>query len=176
MGDELDTFVTELTGSQTNLRAYILATIGNRTDAHDILQRTNLVLWKNAASFRPGAPFMPWAITIAKYEIRSYYRERGRDRHVFSEDVAMLMLQTVQEEVADPTERQYALRHCLGDLPAKSRRLIQLRYESEFTLQQIAEKLRQTESAVKSAFARVRRSLEACVERRLAAESRETPA
>lgn len=172
MGDDLGGFVAALTESQTSLRAYILSAIGNRADAHDILQRTNLVLWKNATSFRPGAAFMPWAVTIAKYEIRSYYRERGRDRHVFSEDVAELMLQTVQEEFVDPTERQDALRRCLDELPAKSRRLVNLRYESEFSTKQIAETMRQSESAVKSAFARVRRSLEACVERRLAAATR----
>ncbi|TWT92022.1 RNA polymerase sigma factor [Botrimarina colliarenosi] len=148
-----------------------MATVGNHIDAADILQRANLVLWRNATSFRPGADFMPWAVTIAKYEILSYYRDRGRDRHVFSEDVASLMLQTVQEECADPTERQLALRTCLAELPEKSRRLIRLRYESEKTMLQIAETLRRSENAVKCAFVRVRKLLEACVKQRLAAES-----
>ncbi|WP_197525441.1 sigma-70 family RNA polymerase sigma factor [Pseudobythopirellula maris] len=166
---ELDRFIDLLTRNQSGLRAYIFAALGNHNDAADVMQRTNLVLWKNAASFRPDAEFMPWAVTIAKYEILSFYRDRSRDKLVFSSEVASLLMQSAQDEVADPGERQDALRTCLKTLPKKSRQMIQMRYEEGGTLLQIAENLGRTENAIKCAFLRVRRALENCVERQLKA-------
>lgn len=173
-GDGADTerFIAELTQAQASLRAYIFAAVGNHNDTSDILQRANLVLWKNAGGFRPGAPFMPWAITITKYEVLSHYRDRSRDRHVFAEDVAMLMFQTAQERMSDPNDRQVALRECVEQLPKTSREMVRLRYESGDSIRQIAEALDRSDNAIKCAFLRIRKSLEQCVERQLQAESR----
>lgn len=167
----MERFIAELTRCQSGLRAIIFTAVGNHNDASDILQQTNMVLWKNAESFRSDAEFMPWAVTIARYEVLSYYRDSSRDRHVFTEDVASLMLQTACEEVDDPEERRKALRKCVEGLPNKSREMICLRYENEKSIRQIAESLQRTENAVKCAFLRVRKTLEACVDRQLKAES-----
>lgn len=169
--DSLDNFVQQLTAAQTSLRAYILASLGNHNDASDVLQRTNLALWKNASNFRSGSEFMPWAVTIAKYEILSFCRDRSRDRHVYPEDLAELMLETACHEVADPVDRLEALRHCLSKLPPKHSDLLQLRYYEEKSISQIAEVLRRTENSVKSAFVRIRRTLQKCIQRRLKSPS-----
>lgn len=169
-GPDLDGFVAELISRQSHLRAYILASIGDHNDAFDILQRTNLVLWKSVENFRPGSDFLPWAMTIARYEILSYYRDRGRDRHVFTEEVATLMIQAVQDRTPDPTARQLALRRCVSELPVKSRDLIRRRYELGQSIQEIADSLRRTENAIKCSFLRVRKSLQQCVSRRLGVE------
>lgn len=164
---QLSEFIEKLTASQSILRAYILAALGNYNDAADVLQRTNLTLWKNADSFREGSEFMPWASTLAKYEILSFYRDRGRDRHVFSEEVATLMLQAVATQVPDVTDRQIALRHCLEKLPARSRDLLRHRYEGGASVAEIAAQTRRSEDSVKSAMLRVRKKLENCIEGRL---------
>ena len=96
MSDErseaLEAYVQELTANQSRLRGFILASLGNYADAADVLQRTNLVLWKKAGEFRPGAEFLPWGLTIARYEVLSFLRDGQRDRHVYSTAVAELML------------------------------------------------------------------------------------
>ena len=104
----LDVFIQEIIKSQSRVRAYILAALGNHADADDVLQRTNLVLWKKAKEFRPGAEFVPWALGIARYEVLSFLRSRRRERHVFSADVAMLMLDAAADEIATPGDRQMA--------------------------------------------------------------------
>jgi RNA polymerase sigma-70 factor, ECF subfamily len=164
---EMEEFIAKLTDSQSNLKTYLLAALGNLDDAMEVLQRTNLVLWRNARNFRPEAEFMPWAITLAKYEIMSFYRDRGRDRHVFSEEVATLMLQTAAAELPDLTDRMMALRDCVNKLPAASQEMLRLRYGSRASIAQIAEQLNRTQDAIKSALARVRKSLEGCIDRRI---------
>lgn len=163
----LDDFIQQLTASQSRLRAYILASLGNLVDTADVLQRTNLALWKNARRFRPDAEFLPWAVTLARYEILSFYRDRSRDRHVFSEDVALMMLDAVREEAPDPDDRQAALRECLEQLPAGSRELLTRRYSAGESMSQIAETTRRSENAVKCAFVRIRKALAKCIETRL---------
>jgi RNA polymerase sigma-70 factor (ECF subfamily) len=167
----LDDFIQELTAAQTSLRAYILASLGRVSDVPDVLQRTNLTLWKNAATFRPGSRFMPWAITIAKYEILSYCRDKSRDRHVFPEDIAALMLETACEVCPDLSDRHAALQECLGKLSGRHHSLLELRYYEGNSICQIAETLKRTENAVKCTLVRVRRSLQECIEARLKSTS-----
>lgn len=163
----LDRFVQQLTNSQSNLRAYLVASLGNYEDASEVLQQTNLVLWRNAQSFRPGADFMPWALTLAKYEIMSFYRDRRRDRHVFTEEVATLMLRTASEELPDLNERFTALRECIGKLSEDHREMVRLRYEDKAPIARIAKQLARTENSIKSALVRIRQSLGNCISRRL---------
>lgn len=169
--DTLDDFIQELTGAQTSLRAYILASLGRVSDVPDVLQRTNLTLWKNASSFRPGSRFMPWAITIAKFEILSHCRDKSRDRHVFPEDIAALMLETACEICPDLSDRHAALQECLGKLSTRNHSLLELRYFEGRSICQIAETLQRTENAIKCTLVRVRRSLQECIETRLRSSS-----
>jgi RNA polymerase sigma-70 factor (ECF subfamily) len=162
--EALDAYVQQLTASQGRLRGFILASLGNYADTADVLQRTNLVLWRKAGEFRRGAEFLPWALTIARYEILSFLRDSQRDRHVFSSDVAELMATAAAAETSDPNDRQLALRKCLEKVPRRSRDLLWQRYGAEKSIRQIAAETARTEDAVKSLFLRIRKSLEQCVE------------
>lgn len=170
-GLNVDQFIKDLTQSQGNLRAYLLAALGNYDDAADVLQKTNLVLWRSAHRFQPGTDFIAWAITLARFELQSFYRDRSRDRHVFSEELAGMMLQTAAEELPDLNDRQEALRHCLQGLSGKSREILQLRYDSSSSITQIAERVGKTEDAIKSALLRVRKSLERCIDLRMRSDT-----
>jgi RNA polymerase sigma-70 factor (ECF subfamily) len=161
---DLDAYVQQLTTSQSRLRGYILASLGNYADTADVLQRTNLVLWKKAGEFRSGADFLPWALTIARYEILSFLRDSQRDKHVYSADVATLMLDAAGVEAIDQDERQLALRKCLEKVPRHSRDLLWQRYGAEKSIRQIATESQRSEDSVKSLFLRLRKSLERCVE------------
>jgi|SRR3972149_2021197 len=162
--DDLDEFVQELIACQSRLRAYIVASLGNQAHAADVLQRTNLILWKKARTFRPGTAFVSWALRVARYEVLSYRRDHRRDRHIFSHDVAMLMLDAVANEVASPDDREAALRQCLEKLPSRGRTLIWQRYSEDKSIQQIASETGRTKDAVKCQLLRLRKSLEECVE------------
>jgi|SRR3990172_4769197 len=160
----LDVFIQELIKCQSRVRAYILAALGNHADADDVLQRTNLVLWKKAKEFRPGAEFIPWALGIARYEVLSFLRSRRRERHVFSVDVAMLMLDAAVDEITDPGDRQAALLRCLEKLPRRSRNLLWQRYNQDKSIKQISSETGRTDDSVKCQFLRLRKALERCID------------
>lgn len=169
--EELEVYVRHLTDCQSKLRGYILACIGNYANTSDVLQRTNLTLWKKAGEFQRGAKFLPWAYAIARYEILSFLRDHKRDRLVFSEEVANLMLELEAEEESDANERQLALRKCLERLPRQSRDLLSQRYDQGNSIKQIAGDANRSEVAIKSSFLRIRRALEKCIESTLRLEA-----
>jgi RNA polymerase sigma-70 factor (ECF subfamily) len=161
---DLDNYVQQLTTCQSRLRGYILASLGNYGETADVLQRTNLTLWKKAEEFRAGSEFLPWALTIARYEVLAFLRDHRRDRHVFSDDVAKLMLEAAATEVSDPGDRQFALRKCVEKLPHRSRDLLWERYDKNKSIRQIATDTKRTEDSVKCLFLRIRKTLERCIE------------
>lgn len=169
--EELEIYVRHLTDCQSKLRGYILACIGNYANTSDVLQRTNLTLWKKAGEFQRGARFLPWAYAIARFEILSFLRDHKRDRLVFSEEVANLMLELEAEEEMDANERQLALRKCLEKLPHQSRDLLSQRYDQGNSIKQIAGDTDRSEVAIKSSFLRIRRALEKCIESTLKLEA-----
>lgn len=163
----LDSFVRQLMESQRSLNAYLVASLGNYNDAEEVLQRTNLALWRKAREFRPEAEFMPWAVAVARYEVLAFYRDRSRDRHVFSEDLAITMLDTAEKRLPEFTLRHDALRKCILELPAASRDMLRLRYEDGETLLHISQQLDRTTNGIKFALARIRKRLAKCISRRI---------
>ncbi len=162
--DNLDGYVKELIEGQSRLRAYIVAALGSHSNASDVLQRTNMVLWKKAREFRPGAEFLPWALAVAKYEVLSFLRDHQRDRHVFAEDVAMLMFDAAAERASEQGDRLAALRVCLEKLPGRSRSLLWQRYNEDKSIKQISSVTGRSEDSVKSHLLRIRKKLELCIE------------
>lgn len=164
---DLDAYVQQLTASQGRLRGFILASLGNYADTADVLQRTNLILWKKAREFRPGAEFLPWALTVARYEILAFFRDSQRDRLVYNSDVAELMLDAAAVEAIDSDDRQLALRKCLEKAPRRSMDLLWQRYGAEKSIRQIAADANRSEDAVKSLLLRIRKVLQRCIEAEL---------
>ena len=162
--DNLDNYVKELIEGQSRLRAYIVAALGTHESAADVLQRTNMVLWKKSQEFRQGAEFLPWALTVARFEVLSYLRDRQRDRHVFAEDVTLLMLDAAANEVAEQGDRLAALQRCLEKLPGRSRTLLWQRYNEDKSIKQISGATGRSEDSVKSHLLRLRKKLEQCIE------------
>lgn len=163
-----DQFVSLLTMHQSQLRGFILAALGNQPDAFDVLQRTNLTLWKKAELYREEAPFLPWAFGIARYEILGYLRDRNRERVVFHTDVVSMMCDSAAEEMEQWPDRQQALHQCLESLDKDTRHIFGLRYAENRSLTDIAAATKRSIDSIKSLMLRSRRLLRNCIERRLA--------
>jgi RNA polymerase sigma-70 factor (ECF subfamily) len=165
-------FIRLLTDHQVDLQAFILSSLGDYSHSLDVLQRTNVVLWKKAVEFRTGAPFLPWALKIAKYEILAHMRARRRDRHVFHPEVVEMMVDVAIQRSAGLSMRSEALRDCIKELPERSRNFLRIRYAQEQTVKQVSEKTGRSVDAVKSLYQRIRMKLGQCIDRKLAAEAR----
>jgi len=59
-------YIYQVTRAQRALYCFITTLIRRPADAEDVLQETNLVLWRKAAEFISGRDFMPWALRIAQ--------------------------------------------------------------------------------------------------------------
>ncbi len=166
-----DEFIQLLTAHQPQLRGVVMAGLGSHADCEDVLQRTNLAIWRKASDFDPTRSFIAWAIGIARFEILSFIRDRRRDRHVFSPELVELLLVEAETQLDRVPERTLALRGCVAELPVRSRDLLVLKYVQGQGIREIAEATGRTLDSVKSLLLRVRKLLAECIERRLEAEA-----
>ncbi|TWT94010.1 ECF RNA polymerase sigma factor SigE [Botrimarina colliarenosi] len=166
-----DKFVGFLTASQDRLRAYVLACVGNYSDAGDILQKTNVVLLRKAREFQESVEFEAWAIGVAKFEVLAFVRDRQRERLSFSSELVELMVDASEEAVGTLAKRQIALRSCLASLPEEKQLLIRMRYAEDLSMGQIASHLGKSVGSVKALVRRVRALLHECVATKLAQSS-----
>lgn len=167
MADATEQFVQAIAEHQNRLLAYVHSLLGDHTRAADVLQETNLVLWRKREEFRPGSPFLPWAFAIARMQVLAHLRDRGRDRCLLDNDLVELLATAAEREAGRFEEIRSALRGCLAALPAESRALVEGHYFGRRSIVDLADSLGRGASAVKSTLLRTRRTLAECIERRL---------
>ena len=160
------TFVQLLTGEQTRLFGYITTLLGNVNDASNVLQQTNMVLWRKADEFHLGTNFQVWSRKVAYYQTLAFLRDKKRDKHIF--DDALLAQLASRPAPIDEDERRIAMRHCLGTISRDSLELLRERYSPGKSIADIAQQRHKSEGSVKMALMRIRQALADCVERQLA--------
>ena len=164
-------FVRLFTRYQRPLFLYLLTRVPNPVEAEEILQETNIVIWRKFAQFTPGTNFLAWASQIAKYEILKYRERHQKDKLQFSDR----FVEQLAEEEADDGEhweaRREALMKCLGKLRAKDRELIERRYTPGETGTSLAEFLERPVNSVYQSLGRIRRTLLECINRELNTET-----
>jgi RNA polymerase sigma-70 factor (ECF subfamily) len=162
-------FMMQLTACQNRVYGYLLSLVADRDLAEDLLQQTNLVLWRKADTYEPGTNFISWAFRIAYYEVLAHREQFKRDRHVFSEHVIDLISESAHELDASTEDRVRALSDCVKELPPHHAEIVRLRYADGQSVKEISLTLGRTVSAVKSIAHRIRKALLECIERRIAA-------
>ena len=170
--DRTELFVQLLTQYQQRVHLFILSLVPNRADADEILQETNLVLWRKFEEFRPGSDFRAWAFQVAYNKVKSFQERRGRDRLRFGREV-MDRLATVAATISDDLPAsQDALKDCKEQLSQQDRELIERRYEPGASAASVAAELGRSVAAVYKAVVRIRRALYECIQRSLRREER----
>lgn len=170
MQRDSEAFIELLTGAQTSVFAYILSLCHDRARAQDILQETNLTIWRKADDYEEGTHFTAWACRIAYFHVLNHRRKHSREQLVFDEEVFDYLAERQEERSEGADSRLAALRGCIEGLPPRQRDLIRRRYEPGASVKAIAEEEGSTEGAVSQALFRIRAALQRCVERRVAAE------
>lgn len=164
-------FVGLFSRHQRRLYLFILAQIPYPSEAEEILQETNVVIWRKADQFQLGTNFFAWAAQIATFEIMKYRSRRKRDRLQFSDE----FLQEVAAETLQQSDalehRRTALIECIQKLRPSDRELIQQRYAPGETGKNLAEAVGRPANSVYQSLGRIRRTLWECIQRRLAVES-----
>src|SRR5262249_47364959 len=138
--------------------------------ARNVLQETNLELWRKSAEFVDGTDFGAWSRKVAHFKVLAYLRDRKRDRLLFDE--ALLNQIAARPQPAEEDESlQVALRHCLATFTDGLRLQIGRRYGSNLSVRELATLLGKSEAAMKVSLSRIRKQLMQCIERRLAADA-----
>ena len=173
--DEVDTagaFVRLLTAHQRDLYAYINTLLAGDIATADVLQDTNLDLWKRLGEFDFSRPFLPWAYGFAYQRVLAYRKTRSRSRLVFSEQIIELISDAYINDLVSADTRLAALQKCLDKLAHKQSQLISDRYIGKISVKALAARLGSTANQISARLYRIRRTLAKCVEITLAAETR----
>ena len=162
--NETEDIAELITGSQRRLYCYVYSLIGNRSASWDVLQNTNMILWKKKDEFQMGSNFLAWAQTIARFQTMAFLRDRKREKtSVLTPEILELMGEEVEEEAEMYDKRRGALSTCLERLNPKSATMVKLHYDEDRSLQQIGETFGLSANAVKQSLFRARRALERCI-------------
>jgi RNA polymerase sigma-70 factor (ECF subfamily) len=166
-----------LTRHRPGLYGYILACVRQHADAEDVFQEVALAVIQSIGSLQSEDEFSYWAREIARRRVLAHFRRAGRE-NVHDPDQVRRLAEAAErvEDVRPTPERQAALLACLESLPEHSRRLIALRYDPDSGgAEELARQLGRSVQAVYAMVKRIKASLRACAERRLAQESDPAP-
>lgn len=164
----VDEFIRLFTSHEPRLRAYVLTLVSRWSDAEEVMQQCNLVLWEKFGQFQAGTNFFAWACQIARFEVLDYRKRRGRDRLLFGDEFVDAVARQAAAMSGELADRQAALEHCLEKVPPHHRDLICRRYTDGGSVEAVAAAVGRSAEAVYKALARIRQSLFDCITRTLA--------
>jgi RNA polymerase sigma-70 factor, ECF subfamily len=163
-------FVDRITSAQQSLFAHILVLLPDVTNASDVLQETNLILWRKREEFRPDQDFLCWAKAIAHYQVLASLKRQRRSRLRFGDTLlSQLAEEAVVPEGPDVEGESVILGQCISELAQSSQELLQLRYSSDLALSEVARRIGRSVDSVRCTLHRIRRELADCIKRRLGA-------
>jgi RNA polymerase sigma-70 factor, ECF subfamily len=163
-------FVRQLADVQRGLYAYILQLLPNRTDADDVLQATNLVMWSKRAEFLEGTDFSAWAARIAYYEVLTCRKRTHRDKLRFDDALVEQLAREATAETGQMDSILRMLRTCMEKLSPSDRDLIRLQYTDDLPPREIAARVGRSPGAIAQAMHRIRMSLLKCIDETKAVE------
>ncbi len=168
----MELFARLLASCQRKVFLYIMALVHNPTDAEEILQETNLVLWRKFEQYRPGTDFVQWACRVAYYEVLKYREKKAHQEHLFSSDFLERFADEVEQFLQEADVRREALSSCMEKLRPQDRQLLWHRYQPQASTRSVAEAFGRSVQGVRKSLHRIRMTLLECIRRRLAQESR----
>lgn len=164
-------FVQLFTETQRRLYLYILAQVPSVSDAEEVLQNSNLVIWSKCDQFTLGTSFFAWATQIATYEVLKHRQRFSRDKLQFNDEFVQTVAGETEEASDDLELRRLALEMCLKKLRPEDRELIHRRYQPGESGKNIAKSLNRPPNSVYQSLGRIRRQLLDCIDRRLSFEA-----
>jgi RNA polymerase sigma-70 factor (ECF subfamily) len=136
--------------------------LGDRAEAEDASQETFLRAYRNLRSYDPQRKFSTWLLSIASH----YCIDRLRRRRVPWASLEELPAEGElsdtapgPEAVSQQRDSERRVEHLLRRLGTQDRSVIVLRYWHDMGVEEIAQTLSLTESAVKSRLHRARKEL-----------------
>ncbi len=136
--------------------------MADRGQAEDALQEAWIDVWRGLPRYDAARPFRPWLLAIVGNRCRMLRRRHTIPAQSLGEDLAdgLLDPHDTYAEVA-AREPDVTLRNALACLSAESRELLELRYQADLELAEMAELYGLPLSTVKSRLYRTLAALRA---------------
>ncbi len=163
--DACEAFVELMTSFQGHLYGYALSLTADPEAANDLLQETNVVLWKNWKEFEPGTNFKAWSFRIAHFQFMALRQRRMRDRLCFGDGLVTVIAAEAKELDDTYEQRVASLASCLEQLRPRWREIIRLRYSEGLAVQGMSTKIGLSANAISQLLFRARKCLIDCVKR-----------
>ncbi|XZE53947.1 RNA polymerase sigma factor [Planctomycetaceae bacterium SH139] len=141
----------------SRVQRFCYSMIGNQDDALDLAQDVFVIAIERRRSFRGGSSVETWLLGIAVRICRNWIRRQAIRHRVLG-----LFGRSQSSTLADPTEkaaRSDEIERGLGLLDVRSREVLVLRYFEGREVEELAEILQLTRSAVDQRLSRARRKL-----------------
>ena len=155
------------------MQALAFSLVPNKADVDDILQETLKALWEKFDEYDPNRPFLPWANRFVYLKAQMQRRSQAiRHKYVFCdetfEELAHAQFESMTPE--DDKLRSGALECCLTKLTDKQRELIECRYLSRRSLNDLAKERGKSPNALYKTLQRTRELLHHCIQGKLEQE------
>ena len=144
-------------------------------DRRDLLQATLMQIVRRLGSFRGDSSFSTWLFRVTANEALMMMRSQRRHRARLVEGLDLEDLGSLpaandaaaegrSDAMAATAERDETVRNALAELPEDYRDVVVAHYHMDLGLQEIADRFRLTESAVRSRLHRARTRLRSLLE------------
>ena len=163
-------FTQQFSQNERAMRAFACSLVPNREDVNDIIQETLKELWRKFDKFDPARPFLPWANRFVYRQVLIHRRSTAiRLKYTFSEETFRRLV-----EEQSPLERDVALSEaldkCLHRLYDDERELLNLRYFTKESINQMATREGLSVDVLYKRIQRIREVLQRCISKRMRRE------
>jgi RNA polymerase sigma factor (sigma-70 family) len=146
---EADAFEVLYSRHSAKVLGYLRKKVKSEALARDIFQATFLKLHKSRSRYNAAFPFVPWLFTICRSELLDALKKPHMSREELMEEVP--------EPPAPMREEQPEV--SLRSLPASQRDAVELRYQKDFSFEEIATALETSPANARQLISRALRSL-----------------
>jgi len=146
---------------------FIATLIRSRQDRDDVFQEVSLVLWEKFDQYDPSRPFGAWARGIAAKKMLQRRDKQGRLPTPFPPESVVAILNAFDRQDDQVGPEAEALRICIQNLPARSQKMLELRYAESLSVKQIAQQVSISTASAFKTLTRLRSSLLECIASRL---------
>lgn len=166
--DDREAFAEIVHAHQRAIYGYLCARVIPASEADDLTQEVFLRFYQSRARFDTSSLIRPWLLGIARNLLREHLRKLKRRKEVAWTELCLELEELLSHKIA--FDHEDALQHlpaCLSELGQSAQQAIQWRYSAQLPLQEIGERLKRSEGAVKLLMFRARQALKYCLDHRL---------
>lgn len=149
-----------------SVRAFVASRSLPGIDVDDVVQRVFVEAFQAIGEYRRGTEFLPWLLTIARYQLMMDATRLKRLADYHSRYVPVEIARVSEDRLAmtaDEDTRLAYLRDCLAGISRKGRDVLRRRYEEGQSTQQIATSLDRSDGAIRKQLSLLRKQLHDCI-------------